>query len=165
MADNPIRCGGRLAISSSRSIDSERWAPRLVGASAWISSMITVSTDAKVSAADDVSIRYKLSGVVISRSGGVRINFCRSRDAVSPVRIATVGTKIASPALGRERDPASGARRFFSTSKAKARIGEMYSTRVRDFLSSGGGDDTNRSIEVRKAARVLPLPVGAQISV
>ena len=36
----------------------------------------------------------------------------------------------------------------------------MYSTRVRRLRSSGGGLVTSRSIDVRKAARVLPLPVG-----
>ena len=40
----------------------------------------------------------------------------------------------------------------------------MYSTRVRAALS-GTGEVTNVSIEDRKAVRVLPLPVGAQMSV
>ena len=57
VADRPMRCGERVVISSSRSSDRERWAPRLVGARAWISSTITVSTPVNVSAADDVSIR------------------------------------------------------------------------------------------------------------
>ena len=57
VADSPMRCGGRAVISSSRSSDSARWAPRLVGARAWISSTMTVSTPTSVSAADDVSIR------------------------------------------------------------------------------------------------------------
>ena len=61
--------------------------------------------------------------------------------------------------------PASGARRFFSTSKARARSGEMYSTRVRWVRSSVGGVVTSRSMDERNAASVLPLPVGAQISV
>ena len=57
VADSPMRCGGRAVISSSRSSESARWAPRLVAAMAWISSTITVSTPTSVSAADDVSIR------------------------------------------------------------------------------------------------------------
>ncbi len=89
MADSPIRCGGASVTSSSRSSDSARWAPRLVVAMAWISSMITVSTPRSVSRAADVSIRYNDSGVVINRSGGRRISFWRSFDGVSPVRIAT----------------------------------------------------------------------------
>ena len=75
VADRPIRCGGRSVTSSSRSSVSARWAPRLVAAIAWISSMITVSTPTSVSRADDVSIRYSDSGVVISRSGGRRMSF------------------------------------------------------------------------------------------
>ena len=43
--------------ASSRSRVRARWAPRLVAASAWISSMITASTPASVSRAADVSIR------------------------------------------------------------------------------------------------------------
>ena len=70
-----MRCGGVSVTSSRRSSVSIRWAPRLVVAIAWISSMITVSTPASVSRADDVSIRYSDSGVVISRSGGRRISF------------------------------------------------------------------------------------------
>ena len=57
VADRPMRCGGVVVISSSRSSDSARWAPRLVGARAWISSTITTSTPASVSRAEDVSIR------------------------------------------------------------------------------------------------------------
>ena len=57
VAESPMRCGGRSVTCSSRSIVSMRCAPRLVVAIAWISSMITVSTPASVSRADEVSIR------------------------------------------------------------------------------------------------------------
>ncbi len=40
MADRPIRCGARSAVASSRSNERARCAPRLVPASAWISSRI-----------------------------------------------------------------------------------------------------------------------------
>ena len=112
--------------------------------------------------------------MVINRSDGRRTSFWRSLADVSPVRMATSGRKngtaAASGSLAANRSaarpmPASGALRFFSTSKARARSGEMYSTRVRRLRSSGGGLVTSRSIDVRKAARVLPLPVGAQMSV
>jgi hypothetical protein len=63
----------------------------LVVAIAWISSTMTVSTPTNVSRADDVSIRYSDSGVVMSRSGGRRMSFWRSLDGVSPVRIPTAG--------------------------------------------------------------------------
>ena len=88
--------------------------------------MITVSTPASVSRADDVSIRYSDSGVVINRSGGRRINFCRSLAAVSPVRIPTSGATKGSPNRSAASSiPLSGARRFFSMSNARARSGEM----------------------------------------
>ena len=44
VADRPIRWGGVSLIASSRSRVRDMWAPRLVPASAWISSMITAST-------------------------------------------------------------------------------------------------------------------------
>ena len=84
---------------------SARWAPRLVAASAWISSMITVSTSRSVSRADDVSIRYSDSGVVIRMSGGRRMRRLASLAGVSPVRIADrrLGERHAEP-LGGEAD-------------------------------------------------------------
>ncbi len=44
VADSPIRCGRVAHSASSRSSDSAKCAPRLVGTRAWISSMMTVST-------------------------------------------------------------------------------------------------------------------------
>ncbi len=165
VADRPMRCGGVAVISSNRSRESIRWAPRLVVAMAWISSMITVSTSTRVEAADDVSIRYRLSGVVISRSGGRRINPWRSLAGVSPVRMATVGWRRVIPSRSAARPtPNSGERRFFSTSKARARSGEMYSTRVAAF-GAGGSLVTRRSMLARNAVSVLPLPVGAHTRV
>lgn len=127
--------------------------------------MMMVSTLASVAAADEVSMRYRLSGVVMSRSGGRRMSACRSREVVSPVRIATTGSTKGSPRRSAARwMPISGARRFFSTSNARARSGEMYNTLVRLALS-GGAVVTSPSIEERNAVSVLPLPVGAQINV
>ena len=60
--------------------------------------------------------------------------------------------------------PRNGERRFFSTSTANARSGEMYSSRVR-CSRSGTGWVINRSRPHRKAARVFPEPVGDRISV
>ena len=88
--------------------------------------MITVSTPASVSRADEVSIRYSDSGVVISRSGGRRISFWRSFAGVSPVRMPTSGATNGSPRRSAASSmPFSGARRFFSMSNASARSGEM----------------------------------------
>ena len=57
VAERPMRCGGLVVTSSNRSSDRARCAPRFVGASAWISSMITTSTPVSVSRAEDVSMR------------------------------------------------------------------------------------------------------------
>ena len=57
--------------------------------------------------------------------------------------------------------PASGARRLRSTSTASAFIGETYRTRQRRCGSAGAGSLASRSIDQRKAASVLPEPVGA----
>ena len=107
VADSPIRCTSRSATSTSRSSVIARCAPRLVCATAWISSRITVSVPSKISRAWLVSIRYSDSGVVISTSGGCLTMSRRSFCGVSPVRIATLSS---API------PRSGARRFFSTS-------------------------------------------------
>ena len=60
--------------------------------------------------------------------------------------------------------PASGARRLRSTSTASALSGDTYSTRQRCGFG-GGGANINRSRHQRNAASVLPLPVGARMSV
>ena len=72
VALSPMRCGGRFVSRSSRSRLSIRWAPRLVVAMAWISSMMIVSTLTSVLRTSLVSMRYRLSGVVMSRSTGRR---------------------------------------------------------------------------------------------
>ena len=72
VAERPMRCSGpRIRMprsASSRSSDSARCAPRLPGTSAWISSMMTVSTEVSRSRAFDVSSRNSDSGVVIRMS-------------------------------------------------------------------------------------------------
>ena len=60
--------------------------------------------------------------------------------------------------------PASGARRFRSTSTASAFSGETYRTRQRS-LRGGAGVNINRLRHQRNAVSVFPLPVGARISV
>ncbi len=61
VADRPMRCGAGLPAPvtrcSSRSRVSDRWAPRLVAAMAWISSTITACTPRSVSRACEVSMR------------------------------------------------------------------------------------------------------------
>ena len=62
VADSPIRWAGPgppgwSSRASSRSSDTARWAPRLVPATAWISSTITVRTPASPARAPDVRTR------------------------------------------------------------------------------------------------------------
>ena len=60
--------------------------------------------------------------------------------------------------------PAIGARRLRSMSTASAFSGEMYRTRQRCSLG-GTGSNMMRLMHQRNAVSVLPLPVGARISV
>ena len=69
------RCAARAGRPSALQPlqDSARCAPRLVAATAWISSTITVSTRAqRLARVGEVSSRYRLSGVVMRMSGGRR---------------------------------------------------------------------------------------------
>ena len=103
---------------------SARWAPRLVPATAWTSSTITVSTPRSDSRAWQVRIRNSDSGVVMRMSGGVRPNRRRSSAGVSPERTPTVRSGSGRPSrVAACRMPASGARRLRSTSTASAFIG------------------------------------------
>ncbi len=176
VADRPMRCrlgasSGRMA--SSRSSDSARCAPRFVGTSAWISSMMTVSTARNASRALEVRSRYSDSGVVIRMSAGSRWNFARSAAGVSPVLTAMTGALCRSPrAAARFAIPASGARRFRSMSTASALSGETYNTRHwrsaplrTPLVSFDAGSNMSRLMHQRNAVSVFPLPVGARISV
>ena len=84
-----------------------RWAPRLVPATAWTSSRISVSTPRRISRACEVRSRKSDSGVVIRTSGGLRSTSRRSFCGVSPVRTATRSF---------DSRPASGPRRLRSMS-------------------------------------------------
>jgi hypothetical protein len=137
----------------------------LVGTSAWISSMMTVSTVVSRARAFDVSSRKSDSGVVMRMSADSRRNLARSPGGVSPVRIAMSGIVTGTPMrLAALAMPVSGARRFRSTSTASALSGEMYSTRHRS-LRGGAGSNIRRFRHQRNAASVFPLPVGARMSV
>jgi hypothetical protein len=57
VAESPTRCTSRSACSTSRSSVIAKCAPRLVCATAWISSRITVSVPSKIARAPLVSIR------------------------------------------------------------------------------------------------------------
>ena len=109
VAERPMRWSGRGARSSSRSRDSARCAPRLVPTRAWISSTITVSTEASIARACEVRSRNSDSGVVMRMSGGWRAIRARSSPGVSPVRMPTVrrGGRLAA-ALGGAGDAGEG---------------------------------------------------------
>ena len=161
VAERPMRCGGRSLTSSSRSSDRARWAPRLVGARAWISSMITTSTPASVSRAEDVSMRYRLSGVVMSRSGGRRMRAWRSLALVSPVRTPTTGSVKGDAAAAR---PPGRCRPAAPAGSSPRRRPAPAAARCTGPGSAapcpGSGLVTSRSMAERKAVSVLPLPVG-----
>ena len=126
VADRPTLRAGVSSRSSSRSRLRARWAPRLLAATAWISSMITVSTVARVSRAAEVRSRKSDSGVVTNTCGGRDRCRRRSSGGVSPVRIPTVTSAVSTPRDAASRAiPASGARRLRSTSTASALSGEM----------------------------------------
>ena len=99
-ASRTARCAAGPAVgrrdwfSLSRSSVSARCEPRLVPATAWISSTITASTPVRISRAPLVSMRYSDSGVVIRMSGGRRRIAARSFCGVSPVR-TPIGSRSA----------------------------------------------------------------------
>ena len=125
---------------------------------------MTVCTAASESRAADVSIRNSDSGVVINTSGGLAMSSRRWAGGVSPERTPTLITGGCCPFRSAMRVmPVSGVRRLRSTSTASALSGETYRTRVP--ARSGRGSVASRSIAQRKAASVLPDPVGAMTSV
>lgn len=95
-------------------------------------------------------------------SGGLVTMERRSAGGVSPDRMPTRTSGSGRPRRTDSwRMPVSGERRLRSTSTARALSGDTYSTRQRFFASAGGGSAARRSSEARKAASVLPEPVGA----
>ena len=125
VADSPTRCAGRSSSASSRSRVTARWAPRLVPATAWISSRMIVSTPSSDSRAREVRTRNSDSGVVMSTSGGRRARVRRSCELVSPERTPTVVVGSGRPSRwALARMPVSGERRLRSTSTASALRGD-----------------------------------------
>jgi len=152
-------------MAASRSRLRARCAPRLVSAIEWISSTITHRTLGRICRAALVRSRKSDSGVVIRMSGGWRSICRRSRGGVSPVRMATViGDRVAPRRSACKPMPRKGACRLRSMSTVSALSGETYNTRQRS-ASAGTGSVANRSMHQKKAASVLPLPVGADIRV
>ncbi len=167
VAEMPTRVGGRSHSASSRSSDSARCAPRLLPASAWISSTITVRTVRSIFRPDSVLSRmYSDSGVVTRMCGGCGASRARSLCGVSPVRTAArIGAEPSMLAANSRPMPSSGARRFFSMSFDSAFSGETYRICVSSRSVPSAACFASRSMTPRNAASVLPEPVGALISV
>ena len=109
-----------------------------------------------------VSSRFRLSGVVMSSSGGRRSMRWRSPGSVSPLRVWTrrLGNGMAAAAK-RSRRAAMGSVRLARMSLLSAFRGDTYNTRV------APGSDlpvAKESMAQRNAVSVLPLPVGAVTS-
>src|SRR6202171_1755675 len=131
----------------------------------WISSTMTQRMLGRICLAALVRSRNSDSGVVIRMSGGCRSICRRSRVGVSPVRIATVIGGCFGPRRSASRAiPRTGDCRLRSISTVSAFRGETYSTRQRS-ASAGTGSFASWSMHQKKAASVLPLSVGADISV
>ncbi|SPB31591.1 hypothetical protein MAJHIDBO_01827 [Propionibacterium freudenreichii subsp. shermanii] len=179
VADSPIRWNPpRWLSAATRSRLTIRCAPRFVPASAWTSSTMTVSTLRRVSAALLDNMRNSDSGVVMRMSGGWVAMRRRCAAVVSPERTATLTRGSGSPSRSAVAVmPRRGACRFRSMSTARAFRGEMYNTRTPLTCAAGScvgaapseapiragcvARDASRSRLCRKAARVLPEPVGA----
>ena len=148
--------------SSSRSSESARWAPRLVAASAWISSMITASTPRSVSRADDVSMRYRRLGRGDEQVGRVADERAGAHGRRVAGAHADGGLGERHPeALGREADAGEGRAEVLldvERQRPQRRDVEQAGAPAR----SGRGVVTSRSMPHRKAASVLPEPVGAR---
>ncbi len=114
VAESPIRPMRRPHSASSRSSDSARWLPRLLCATAWISSTITVRVPPSMARPDsEPSSTYSDSGVVTRMCGGWRRIAARSDCGVSPVRTAVRMSTSGSPSrASSSRMPASGASRL-----------------------------------------------------
>ena len=138
----------------------------MVGTSAWISSTITVSIERSASRAFEVSSRYSDSGVVIRMSAGSRWKRARSRGGVSPVRTATAGTTKASPRRGATLAMPGERRAQVALDVDRQRLERRHVEHAAALASSAGsGSNISRLMHQRNAASVLPLPVGARISV
>ena len=165
VAEIPIRTGGLTHRASSRSRDKVRCAPRLLPASACNSSIMTVRTVCNIRRPDSEVRKIKSdSGVVTRMCGGCRRTLARSACGVSPVRTAD---RIDS-GLGEGNScviPTSGASRFRLISLDKALSGETYKIRVSSGKPNSSPSRTSSLMTARKAARVLPDPVGAAIKV
>ncbi len=168
VADRPMRCSGRRTSAASRSSDSARCAPRLLGATAWISSTITVRVVASIArpglrAKQDVE-RFRRRHEDVRRAPA----HARALGAAACRRCAPrCGSRHRASPLARSasRMPASGASRFLldvvRQRLQRRDVDDLRLVRQRRRRAPGAPD---ASIAARNAASVLPDPVGAAIS-
>ena len=125
VAERAMRWNSPLK-STSLSTAVMRWVPRLLPATAWISSRMTVVTPVSVARLPlAVSRMFRLSGVVMRISGGWRSILRRSSPGVSPLRVWTLRAGKAAPARAKySRSSCSGAIRLRRTSLLSALRGE-----------------------------------------
>ncbi len=129
---------------------------------------MTVSTVRRASRPSRlVSSRYRDSGVVTTKAGGLRTMAVRWELDVSPVRTATrMGAGSSPISVATLEISANGRSRFSAMSTASAFNGDTYSTRVPAAMSCPASCSRYReSMATRNPARVLPEPVGAAIRV
>ena len=163
VAESPMRWTGGRTSASSRSSESARWVPRLSRARAWISSTITVRTVRSMAAAavareQDVE-RLGRGDQDVRRLAAHR--GARRAAGVSPVRTSTRTS-------GSERVERRGSRRAALAGSSGRRCRAPAAARRRAPASRPAGPGPGAaapSIADRNAASVLPVPVGAAISV
>ena len=126
VAESPMRCGASGARRARRSRVSARCAPRLVPATAWISSTITARSALNIVRPRTLVRRMcSDSGVVMRTCGVLRSMRARAAAGVSPVRTATRISGNFSPAFSkRSFSCASGSSRLRWTSLLSALSGE-----------------------------------------
>ena len=109
---------------------------------------------------------YRDSGVVIRMWGGFFAMRCRSEALVSPVRTAVrISGRKLPDSSARACISSRGAARFFWMSLERAFNGDTYTTWVVSGRLPSMPARTSPSMHVRKAASVLPDPVGAAMRV
>ena len=135
-------------------------APRFEPTTAWISSRMTRrKLGSRLRPPLEESMRFRLSGVDIRISGGRRSILRRSLCGVSPLRVITRGSCHGSSASWKTvLRSAIGDRRLRWMSLLRAFSGETYNTEV---VSCGQTPLISWSKGHKKAASVLPVPVGA----
>ncbi len=126
VAERPMRVNSRPTDSRRRSRLSERWTPRLLEHTSWISSTMTHWTSRNfLRKTGAVRTMERDSGVVMKMWGGLRVCCCRSRVDVSPERTPTRMAGGSSPSSRASASiSARGSSRFLLMSFARAFRGE-----------------------------------------